>query len=107
MKALLRHSVNNPKGRLPLEMPEPEWLADLSGRTKVVAKPFYVIAQLPKTTNTCSNVDEMRLKTFFGYMIQINRMNEILEIVHASNVVVEHLFNKHQFYYICWCRPKQ
>ena len=33
MRALLKHKTTNPKGRLPQEMLEPEWLADPSHRT--------------------------------------------------------------------------
>ena len=94
MRALLRHPHNNPKGKLPLGMPESEWLADPSHRTKVVAKPFYALEYLPKSQNTCTNVDTMRLKGYFGYMIKSNRMNEISEIVSASKAVVEHMFTK-------------
>ena len=76
-------------------MPEPEWLPDPSHRTKVVAKPFYALASLPKNQSTCTNVDDMRLKRYFGYMLKSNRMNGISEIVTASKSVVEHLFNDH------------
>ena len=67
MRALLRHPDNNPKGKLPLEMPEPEQLADPSRRTKVVAKPFYLLALLPKSQITCTNFDAMQLKRYLGY----------------------------------------
>ena len=107
MRALLRHPHNNPKGKLPLEMPEPEWLADPSHRTKVVAKAFYALAYLPKSQSTCTKVDAMRLKRYFGYMIKANRMNEISKIVSASKAVVEHLFNEHMYCDVKWCKPKQ
>ena len=87
-------------------MPELEWLADPSHRTKVVAKPFYLLASLSKSQSTCTNVDAIRLKRYFGYMIKSNRMNEISEIVTASKAVVEHLFNKHMHCDEKWCRPK-
>ena len=89
MRALIRHPDNNSKGKLLLEIPDPEWLSDLSHRTKVVAKPFYSLDLLPKSQSTCTNVDAMRFKRYFGYMIKSNRMNEILEIVTASKAVVE------------------
>ena len=38
-------------------------------------------------------------------MIKTSHMNEILGIVQAAKVVVEHLFNKHQICDICWCKP--
>ena len=38
IRALLKHRHNNQTGRLPEGIIEPEWLTDLSHRTKVVAK---------------------------------------------------------------------
>ena len=67
MRVLSIHSDNNPKGKVTLEMPEPEWLVDPSHRTKVVAKPFYLLASLPKSQITCTNFDAMRLKRYLGY----------------------------------------
>ena len=107
MRVLLRHSDNIPKGKLPLEILELEWLADPSHRTKVVAKPFHLLVSLPKSQNTCTNVDTMRLKRYFGFMIRSNRMKEISGIVTASKVVVEHLFNEHMYCDEKWCRPKK
>ena len=37
-RALLRHESNNKKGRLPSNIPQPEWLVKPSHRTKDVAK---------------------------------------------------------------------
>ena len=72
VRVLLMHPSNNPKGKFSLEVPEPEWLANSSHRTKVIAKPFYTLTQLHKTASTCTNVDAMRLKIYFDYMIKIN-----------------------------------
>ena len=107
IRALLRHPGNNPKGKLPLKIPEPEWLADPPHRTKCVAKPFYTLVFLPKSQSTCTNLDAMRLKRYFGYMINSNRMNEISEIVTASKAVVEHLFNDHIYCDENRCQPKK
>ena len=38
MRSLFKHKTLYPKGRLPEDMPVPDWLADSSHRTKVVAK---------------------------------------------------------------------
>ena len=59
MRVLLRHPDNNQKGKLPLEIPEPEWLADPSNRTKVVAKSFYLLVSLPRSQSTYTNIDDM------------------------------------------------
>ena len=66
MRLLLKHSVNNPKGKLPLEIPEPEWLANPSHRAKVVVKHFCALAQLPKSASTFTNVDAIQLKAYIS-----------------------------------------
>ena len=47
MRALLKHGINHPKGKLKPEILEPEWLADPSHRTKIVAKPIFALANAP------------------------------------------------------------
>ena len=47
-KALLKHRSSYTKGTLPLDIPEPEWLIDLSHRPKVIAKLVYLLSLLPK-----------------------------------------------------------
>ena len=49
MRALLKHGINHPKGKLKPEIPEPEWLADPSHRTKVVAKPIFALTNAQKS----------------------------------------------------------
>ena len=45
MRALLRHqSTTSTKGKLPTNIPEPSFLADPSHRTKVGAKPIYILS---------------------------------------------------------------
>jgi len=106
MRALLKHRCNNPKGRLPEDMNEPDWLADPSHRTKVVAKPIYHLASLSNKISICTKLDAMRIKKYFGYMIKTNRTKSIPEIVRASKAVVEHLFGNHEFCDEKWCQPK-
>jgi len=105
MRALLKHRCNNPKGRLPEDMNEPDWLADPSHRTKVVAKPIYHLASLSNKISICTKLDAMRIKKYFGYMIKTNRTKSIPEIVRASKAVVEHLFGNHEFCDEKWCQP--
>ena len=107
MRALLTHKAINPKGRLSEEMPQPEWLADPSHRTKVVAKPIFLLSSLPMGSSTCTKVDAIRFKKYFDYMIKEKRSKHISEIVFASKAVVEHLFNCHEYYNIDRCRPKK
>ena len=73
MRALLTHKSNNPKGRLLEEMPQPERLADPSHRTRIVAKPIFLLSTLPMGSSSCTNVDAKRFKKYFGYMIEENR----------------------------------
>ena len=44
IRSLLKHKSLYPKGRLLEDMPVLDWLADPSHRTKVVAKPIYLLA---------------------------------------------------------------
>ena len=46
MRSLLKYRSTHPKGRLPEDMQVPDWLADPSYRTKVVAKSVYLLASL-------------------------------------------------------------
>ena len=48
MRALLKHRRHNWKGRLPTDTPEPEWLADPSRRTKVVANFSKMLMHAPR-----------------------------------------------------------
>ena len=107
MRALLTHKAVNPKGRLPEEMSQLEWLADPSHRTKVVAKLIFLLSTLPMSSSACTRVDAIRFKKYLGYMIKENRSKKISEIVFASKALVEHLFNYHDYCNSNWCRPKK
>ena len=104
MRSLLKHRCNNPKGRLPEEMNELDWLVDPSHRTKVVAKPIYQLAGLYNKISICTKLDTMRIKKYSGYMIKTNRNKSISEIVGASKAVIEHLFGNHKFCDEKWYR---
>ena len=86
-------------------MPVPDWLADPSHRTKVVAKPIYFLASLSKNISSCTKVDAIRFKKYFGYMIKTNRGSSISQIMTASKTVVKHLFDNHEFCDVTWCKP--
>ena len=107
MKALLKHPSNHKRGKLNPEIPEPSWLADPSHRTKVVAKYIFALAMLPKSKSTCTKIDAIRVKKYFGYMIKTNRNSTISEIKIASLAVIEHLFDSHDYCNSRWCRPKR
>ena len=107
MRALLKHTITNPKGRLPQEMTEPEWLADQSHRTKMATKPVYYLANLAKSISPCTKADAIRFKRYYGHMIKTNRMKNISETMLASNAVVEHLFDNHEYCDERWCKPNR
>ena len=62
MRVLLKYSCNHPKGKLKLEILEPDWLAGLSHRTKVVAKHIFALAAAPKSKFGFTKVDTICLK---------------------------------------------
>ena len=78
-------------------MHEPKWLVDLSYCAKVVAKPVYLLASFANGVSTCTKLDAIRFKKYYGYMIKTNRMKNISEIMLASNAVVEYLFDNHKY----------
>ena len=61
MRVLFKHQNNNTKGRLPEEMIELKWLADLSYRTKVMAKPISSYK-----LSSCTKLDAIRFKNALG-----------------------------------------
>ena len=61
---LLRHVTNYSRGCLNPEIPEPNWLANLSRRTKVVTKLILALAYSPKIKSLCTKVDILRVKSF-------------------------------------------
>ena len=107
MRALLKYPKNHKRGKLNPEIPEPSWLADPSHRTKVVAKYMFNLATLPKSKSTCTKIDAVRVKKYFGYMLKTNRDRTIPEIKIASLAVIEHLFDNHHYCDSRWCRPKR
>ena len=107
MRPLLKYITTNRKGRLPPEIPESKWLADPSHRTKVVAKPVYLLASLATGVSTCTKVDDIIFKKYYGYMIKTNRMKNISEIMLVLNAVVEHLFDNYEYCDERWCKPKR
>lgn len=107
VRVLLKCSCNNPRGRLKTEIPKPNWLADFLHRTKVVAKHIFALTALPKIESSCTKIDANRLKKYFRYMIKTNRSNIISEITVASLVVIEYLFDNHEYYSSHCCRPKR
>ena len=107
MRTLLKNPGNHKRGKWNPEIPEPSWLAAPSHRIKVVAKYIFALAALPKSKSTCTKLDAVRLKKYFGYMNKTNREGTILEINIALLAIIEHLFDNHEYCNSRWCRPKR
>ena len=105
MRAILRHPQRNGKGKLPEEIPAPEWYCDPSHRTKVVAKPFFALAIQPKSVSEATNVDAGRIKKWYAYMIRDNRDKSFEQLKRAAEAVILHLFGIHTNCDEKWCRP--
>ena len=132
MKALVRHSyterqANDPNykwprlrpkkpgtlgsklrdtGKLPLEVPEPTWLADPTHRTKVVASRFFGLKSKGKKESCgIGAADCLRLKLYWGFMVKQNRTKTLEEFELAALAPLEHLFDNHKH---CgeWCKRK-
>ena len=106
IRSLLRYtSTVNKGGKLPKKILEPEWLADPSHRTKVIAKSIFHLANVSKNIRSCTKIDAIRFKKYVGYMLKTNHNRSISEISNISKVVIEHLFNCHDYCNIAWYKP--
>ena len=106
MKAQLRHKQEpqNPKdkGKLPLWITEPTFLADPSHRVKVVSRQFYDMNIKPISKG---KMIAKRMKKNWGYMLSQNRNSTMKEFLSAAKAPLEHMFDNHMF---CgsWCAAK-
>ena len=106
IRAIVAHAKNpKSKGRLPLHIPEPRFLADPSHRTRVVARAIFALATLNLDQSECRTIDAMRFKRYFGFMLKQARNLTIEEMSVKFKAVVEHLFNNHLFCSPEWCKP--
>ena len=106
MRAILKHISNHPKGRLKDEIHQPEWYANPSHRTKVVAKLIFNLVTAPKSKSLCMKDDNIIFKKYYGYMIKTNKDKTISGIERSSKAAIEHLFNSHENCDPAWGRPK-
>ena len=68
MRSLLRHQKNNDKGKLPIDIPEPLFLADPGHRIKVMSKPFFKMVTTTKDPSTCKMIDALRIKNIWDVL---------------------------------------
>ena len=108
LRALLKHCTpTSKKGKLPIEIPEPTFLADPGHRTKTVSKPIFALVKNKNKKRRCCRVDALRFKKYFSYMLKQNWNKSIDEICDKAQAVIEHLFNNHAHCDVQWCHAKQ
>ena len=89
--------MKSSKGKLDDEIPDPPFLADPSHRVKSVDKHIFSIVNKSRDQQCgCIKADALRLKKDWGYMIKKNRKKIIEELIEASKVPCEHMFNSHE-----------
>ena len=105
-----KNKQNRPKpdnGRLPVEIPEPHFLADFNHRVKTVGKAVYALASLPQKESQITKDIAARMKLYWGSMLkQIRYLHweeNKEEIKRKVLAPVEHLFNDHQYCDPKWC----
>ena len=97
MRKYCRHKTKDKDGNLPNHVYEPIFLADLSHRCKVIAKPLYSLASSKKSISTLSTADANRLKVYIQCFFSINRDKGRSLEWYKRHVwcVVNHLFDDH------------
>ena len=103
-------SKKKDNGRLPLDIPEPSFLADFNHRVKSLGKLIYSLAAASKSTSEVDKAFAARLKAYWGAMLkQIRHLSweeNQQEIINKMLAPLEHLFDNHQY---CgdWCYAKK
>jgi hypothetical protein len=94
------------KGKLPLHIPEPKFLADPNHRRKVWTGELICLATGNKSTKfTMTKMDATRLGKNYGYMIRSLARLPVEKYEDAGKAVLEHHFDNHAY---CgpWCPRK-
>ena len=91
-------------GLLPLEIPEPQSLADPTHRAKCVAAKIFGLKKKHGTRGTdITSVDAHRIKLYWGHWQKQSRNLSFNEFKQKANAVIEHLFDDHTFCSVEWC----
>ena len=93
LRAVLKHSRNNRKGKLPDHIPQYRFQADPTHRTKTVATKIYALVKLNKKHSTCTSGDAIRFKVNFRYMLKRNCNKTLQEMSIAARAVINHSFH--------------
>ena len=73
----------------------------------MVAKAISLLANQTAKESECTNVDALRFKKYFGYMLKEGRTKTIEEMQKKCLCVIEHLFNTHTYCDPRWCVPSR
>lgn len=102
-----RNQRKKDNGRLPLDIPEPSFLADFNHRVKTVGKSVYALAMLPKRDSDVTKPIAERIKTYWGTMLKQIRYlkweDEREKIEKKVLAPIEHLFQNHDYCDEQWC----
>ena len=107
MSGQKNNRLKKDNGRLPLDIPEPRFLADCNHRVKTVGKAVFALVSLPKRDSSVSKEVAMRMKSYWGTMLKqvryldYNKSNETIN--RHVLAPVEHLFNNHEHCDEQWC----
>ena len=97
MRSLFQHCTNHEKGKLPIEILQPKFLADPFHRIKVMSKTFFKMVDTTKDPMKCKTIDALLLKKYLGFYIYKDRYLDLNESVMKSRAPIEHLFNCHKW----------
>ena len=106
---ILKHKDGTNKGELPDSMTPPEFLCDINHRVKVMAKPFFALASLPKRLSTCTKLDAIRIKRNIGWYIRGSIANDNIcfdTFVRDAKAPILHHFDDHRCCDPSWCWKK-
>ena len=104
MRSNIKHKGD--KAKLPINVPEPIFLADPTHRIKVMVRKIFGKAVKSKDPQKIKTIDALRLKKYTSLYIHQNRTGDFKEFVSNAMAPVEHLFNEHSFCNPEWCYSK-
>ena len=107
MRAHLKHPkphLQKDKGKLPIWIYQPEFMADPGHRKKTVAKCFYKLASASAAVSPVTSDIAKRCKKNWGHVISQNRTcGDIDVFMEKAKAVVNHMFNEHKYCSKDWC----
>jgi hypothetical protein len=104
-RTILTHK--HKKCRLPMNIPQPVFLADPCHRVKAMVKPIFARVSKTKNMNNIRNIDAMRIKKYTSCYIMQNRQGCFKKFVANATAPIEHLFNNHIYCDSSWCWSRE